>query len=250
MSTKTSSAEGWRAVGRVSALFRHPIKSMAAQPLANVTLDRNGVAGDRRFALRRLGIKSGFPWLSASTLPALVRYRVEGLDDRLMPTGLCAPSGEVITCDAASISAHFAAAHGVDVELTHLRQGIFDCAGISILTAQTLASLGQMTGITLDPRRFRPNILIDVEQGADPYPEDAWVGHSITFGAPGSGARVAVTELDERCVMINIHPDTGQSTPELLRAVVQHRDNYAGVYAVATRMGAIAIGDTAYVRNC
>ncbi len=237
-------------MGRVAALFRHPIKSMAAQLLANLTLDRHGVIGDRRFALRRRGNESGFPWLTASKLPALIRYRVESLDDQLAPTGVRAPDGEVIACDATSIAAHFATAHNVDVELAHLRQGMFDAAGVSIITTQTLASLSAMTGMALDPRRFRPNIIIDVESSSDPYPEDNWVGRSIAFGNPRSGAKAAITELDERCVMINFDPDTGQTAPEILRAVVQYRDNYAGVYAVPVRIGAIAIGDAAYVRAC
>jgi len=222
---------------------------MASQPLASLSLDRHGVIGDRRYALRRRGDASGFPWLTASKLPALIGYRVGELDDRLMPTTVCAPNGEMIDCEGASISRHFAVAHSVDVELAHLRQGMFDCAGVSIITRQTLASLGALLNTSLDPRRFRPNVIIDVESSAEAYPENDWVGHSIAFGNPGEGARVAVTELDERCVMINIDPDTGQSSPVLLRAVVQHHGNYAGVYAVPMRIGAIAIGDSAYVRE-
>jgi uncharacterized protein YcbX len=217
--------------------------------MENLSLDRHGVIGDRRYALRRRGDASGFPWLTASKLPALISYRVGKLDDRLVPATVCAPSGEMLECEGTSMSRHFAVTHNVDVELAHLRQGMFDAAGVSIITQQTLSSLGQLVDARLDPRRFRPNVLIDVDSSANPYPENDWVGHSIAFGNPGDGVRVAVTELDERCVMISIDPDTGQSSPELLRAVVQHRDNFAGVYAVPTRIGSIAIGDSAYVHE-
>ena len=248
MSSVDARRSGWRAVGRVAALFRYPIKSMASQPLASLSLDRHGVIGDRRHALRRRGDASGFPWLTASKLPVLICYRVGELDDRFAPRTVCAPDGNVIACDGASMSRHFATKHNMDVELAHLRQGMFDCAGVSIITRQTLASLGQLVNAALDPRRFRPNVIIDVEPESEPYPENEWVGHTMAFGNLADGARVAVTELDERCVMVNIDPDTGRTTPELLRAVVQHRDNFAGVYAVPTRVGAIAVGDSAYVR--
>jgi len=244
--------DGWRAIGRVTGVYRHPIKSMAAQALTCATVDRYGIAGDRRFALRRRGDESGFPWLSASKLPALIRYEVAcAVDDA--PTResmhVRAPSGDVISCAGDALSRHFADAHGVDVELANLRQGIFDLAGLGIITTQTLASLAAMLSLPMDPRRFRPNVVIDVGSDRDPYPEDAWVGSSLAFGNPENGARAMVTELDERCAMINYDPDTGLGTPAILRTVVRERDNFAGVYAMPTRGGAIAIGDLAYARK-
>jgi uncharacterized protein YcbX len=246
------SLDGWRAIGRVTGVYRHPIKSMAAQAMSSATVDRYGIAGDRRFALRQRGDESGFPWLSASKLPALIRYEVAcAADDAPIRDAMHvrAPSGDVISCTGDALSRHFADAHGVDVELTHLRQGMFDLAGLGIITTQTLASLGAMLSLPMDARRFRPNVVIDVGSDRDPFPEDAWVGSSLAFGDPESGARALVTELDERCAMINLDPDTGLSTPTILRTVVRERDNYAGVYAAPMRGGAIAIGDLAYARK-
>lgn len=250
--TGTDSLGGWRAIGRVAGVYRHPIKSMASQAMSSATVDRYGISGDRRFALRRRGDESGFPWLTATKLPALIRYEVacasEGAPTR-ESMHVRAPSGDVISCTGDALSRHFASAHGVDVELTHLRQGMFDLAGLGIITTQTLASLAAMLSLPMDVRRFRPNIVIDVGSNNDPYPEDAWVGSSLAFGDPGSGARALVTERDERCAMINLDPDTGLGTPSILQTVVRERDNFAGVYATPMRGGAIAIGDVAYARK-
>ena len=60
----SDSLDGWRAIGRVTGVYRHPIKSMAALALSSAAIDRYGIAGDRRFALRRRGDESGFPWLT------------------------------------------------------------------------------------------------------------------------------------------------------------------------------------------
>jgi uncharacterized protein len=239
----------WRIVGRIAGLYRHPIKSMASQSLASATLDRHGIAGDRRFALRRRGDVSGFPWLSASKLPALVRYFVETLDERDPSIRIRTPDGETLDCDSDSVSRHFRDVHGVDVDLMHLRHGMFDCAGISIITLQTLASLESLTGMTLDIRRFRPNIVIDADVSPGEYPENEWVNRSIALGDPSAGARLAITELDERCSMINIDPESGGITPGVLRVVARERANCAGVYATPMRPGDCAIGDPVCVRE-
>lgn len=219
---------------------------MAAQPLSSAVLDRNGFVGDRRYALRRLDDGSGFPWHTAGKLPALVRYSIETLDARGRPTRIRLPDGGVLACDGSSISEYFRATHGLNVELMHLTQGMFDCAGVSIITRQTLASLESLTQSVLDVRRFRPNIVIDADGSPGAYPENEWIGRTIAFGDPADGPRMAATELDERCSMINIDPETGGITPELLRSIVQHVGNYAGIYATPTRTGTCAIGDLVY----
>ncbi|MEO8879775.1 MAG: MOSC N-terminal beta barrel domain-containing protein [Gemmatimonadaceae bacterium] len=244
--------DGWRAIGRVAGLYRHPVKSMSAQPLADATIDGHGIVGDRRFALRRIGDQGGFPWLTASKLPALITYRAEcaGSDAPTLATmRIHSPAGDDFGCESDALARHLAEAHGVNVELLHLDRGIFDVAGLSIITTQTLASLGALLSMPMDARRFRPNIVVDVEESGDPYPEDAWVGRTIAFGNAQNGPLASITELDERCSMINLDPDTGASSPEVMRTVVRERDNRAGVYAVPTRGSTVAVGDRAYIRG-
>src|SRR5688572_1988390 len=73
-------------IGRVRQLVRYPVKSMAGVAAESAELGWHGLAGDRRFAFRRLEDSSGFPWLSASRLPALVLYQPAGLSES---TGEC-----------------------------------------------------------------------------------------------------------------------------------------------------------------
>ena len=245
-------ADEWRAIGRVAALYRHPVKSMAAQALGAATIDRHGIVGDRRFALRRIGDEGGLPWLTASKLPALITYRVEceASDEPTRATmGIRAPNGDIIDCESNALAHYLAGAHGVNVELMHLSRGIFDLAGLSIITTQTIASIGALIPMRMDARRFRPNIVVDVEDSDDPYPENAWVGGAIAFGNVHDGPLASITELDERCSMINLDPDTAASDPDVMRTVVRERDNHAGIYAVPTRGGAVAVGDEAFVRS-
>lgn len=68
-------------VGRVHEVVRYPVKSMAGTATESAVLGWHGLAGDRRFAFRRVGDGSGFPWLSASRLPELLLYHPVGLDE-------------------------------------------------------------------------------------------------------------------------------------------------------------------------
>src|SRR5690349_24756029 len=63
-------------VGRVAALWRYPVKSMAAEELDGGEMSWNGLAGDRRWAFIRDGqVRSGLPWLTIRERPEMARYR-------------------------------------------------------------------------------------------------------------------------------------------------------------------------------
>jgi uncharacterized protein YcbX len=52
-------------VGRVAAVLRYPVKSMAAEPVEDVDVSWHGLSGDRRWAFMRPDLPSnGFSWLT------------------------------------------------------------------------------------------------------------------------------------------------------------------------------------------
>src|SRR5260370_24599013 len=61
-------------IGTLEAIFRYPIKSMGGEQLQSAELGWHGLDGDRRLAFRRINDRSGFPWLSAGKVPALVPF--------------------------------------------------------------------------------------------------------------------------------------------------------------------------------
>jgi len=70
---------------------------MAGELLEAARLGWHGLEGDRRFAFRRLGDRSGFPWLTASKLPELILYKPFGLDTNTaeqLPTHVRTPDGK------------------------------------------------------------------------------------------------------------------------------------------------------------
>lgn len=232
-------------LGHVREIVRYPVKSLAGTAVESAVLGWHGLAGDRRFAFRRLGDDGGFPWLSASRLPELVRYQpvgsVEGLDEHV-PTHVRTPEGRLLELGSAALVSEIADRFGGELELMRLKHGIFDDSPLSVLSLATVAGIGRALGMELDRRRFRANIVLDTLDG-EPFAEDAWVGATLVFGDSRSGPAVFVTSRDVRCSMINLDPDTAHSDARVLKAVVALNENHAGVYGTVARTGPIHVGD-------
>jgi hypothetical protein len=233
-------------IGRIEAIFRYAVKSMRGESLETVTLGWHGLNGDRRLALRRLDERGGFPWLIASKLPELVLFTPQGsdgADGEGLPTHVRTPEGEELPVFGAALAALVERRHGAPVQMTHLRHGIFDEAGISVIATDTAHEVCRLAGQSADVRRFRPNILVRSSHPT-PFEEDEWVGGTLTFGEGDAAAAVAVTMRDLRCVMVNIDPDVGSLNPEVLKAVARANQTHAGVYGAVTRIGRLAVGQT------
>ncbi len=225
-------------VGRVAALWRYPVKSMAAEALDSAHVSWHGLAGDRRWAfIRDERVRSDFPWLTIRDVPELAHYRPRFADpDR--PDGsrtlVRTPSGRELDVADPALAAEL----GPAVRVIKQDRGVFDTMPLSLLTTQALAGLGRMVGADLAPLRFRPNLLVEAA-GRD-FPEDAWVGRVLRIG----GLRVRVDQHDERCVMVTIDPVSLSRNPAVLRAIARERDNQFGVYGSTVEPGRVAVGDT------
>jgi uncharacterized protein YcbX len=232
-------------VGHVREIVRYPVKSMAGTATESANLGWHGLDGDRRFAFRRLGEDSGFPWLSASRLPELLLYHPVGLDEiggEPLPTHVRTPSGSTVELGGAELKAELAERLGSGVELMKLKHGVFDEASISVISLATIAGIGREAGRDLDRRRFRANILLETMH-TEPFLEDGWVGQMLVFGNGNPPPALSVTLRDVRCMMINLDPDTGAQDARVMKTVVRLNGNNAGVYATVVRSGVIRVGD-------
>ncbi|HWC65565.1 MAG TPA: MOSC domain-containing protein [Thermoanaerobaculia bacterium] len=237
-------------IGRVREIVRYPVKSMAGTPADTAVLGWHGLDGDRRFAFRRPGDESGFPFLTASRLPELVLYRPAGRDGSggELPTHVHTPAGSSLELGGSVLNAEIAARFGGPVELMKLKHGVFDEAPVSVIALTTIAGIGREAGLELDRRRFRANVYLETEDRT-PFLEDAWIGGTLLFGDPDTGPAVAVTMRDERCVMVNIDPDDGARDARVMKSVVRLNGNFAGVYATVVRTGTIRVGDPVTLRR-
>ena len=231
-------------LGYVHEVVRYPVKSMAGIPTHSAFLGWHGLKGDRRFAFRRVNDKGGFPWLSASRLHELILYQPLGFANDAedpAPTHVRTPEGLELELESAALRDSVAEKSGQPVELMKFRNGIFDDATVSVINLATISGIARETGRDLDTRRFRPNIVLQTE-ASEAFLEDAWVGGRLVFGDHDAGPIVSITTRDERCVMINLDPDSAAADAQIMKTVVRLNDNFAGVYGTVVRTGEIKVG--------
>jgi len=238
-------------IGRIGAIFRYPIKSMAGESLDSAEIGWHGIEGDRRLALRRLADRSAFPWLTASRLPELLLYQPFGRQDSTgepLPTHVRTPDGRAYELNDEALLKEIATRHHSDVELMQLKHGIFDDAVVSAIAMGTIQCIAREAGHAADVRRFRANLVIDTN-GAQPFEEDRWVGKILEFGSEGTGPAISVTMRDMRCVMINLDPDTAEFNAAIMQTVIRLNENHAGVYGTVVRTGELRVGQVVSLRE-
>jgi uncharacterized protein YcbX len=241
-------------IGQVEGIFRYPVKSMGGERLEVAELGWHGLEGDRRLAFRRIDNRSDFPWLSASTLPDLLRFaphRSDGAQGDLhLPTHIRTPDGELMPVFGEDLATEVGRRCGAPVQMMQLKHGIFDEASISVIALDTVREIGRLAGRSLDVRRFRPNVVVRLLRPA-PFQEDEWVGGVLSFGKSDDddAPAVSVTMRDVRCAMVNLDPDSASLAPEVMKAVVRAHQNTAGVYGAVTRIGRLAVGQKIFLRT-
>jgi uncharacterized protein YcbX len=236
-------------IGKVEAIFRYPVKSMAGERLEAADVGWHGIEGDRRLALRRVDDPSGFPFLTAGKLPSLILFAPERREDSAqpgLPTHVRTPAGEAMPVFGEELAAEVSGRHGARVEMMQFKHGIFDEASLSVIALSTVDEISRLSGRNLDVRRFRPNVVVRSLRPI-PFQEDEWVGSVLQFGEGDDAPAMAVTMRDLRCSMVNLDPDSATPQPEVMKAIVRANQNHAGVYGAVTRTGRLAVGETIFL---
>jgi uncharacterized protein len=225
-----------------------------------------GVYGDRLFAFASSLNRKGFPFFTGRDQRQMILYRARFRDPAKAarpinleeaekagganPISASAadlmveietPDGKIFGIDDPKLIEHLRASADPNHELTLLRsdKAMTDCRPLSIFAIQTAAKLGEETGTTVDKRRFRANVYVDLNS-SDGFAEDEFVGKSLRIGPK---AVVHVIDRDPRCMMITLNPDTAEKSPAILKAVAQAHDGMAGVYGAVLTEGMIRKGD-------
>ena len=224
-------------------LWGSPVRVQEFRPASGVSLsDRAGAARDAPVS----------PWFrhpdKAAKPPNLAE--VEALAPGVSPlfgdpaelaVDVQTPSGGVLAVDDPALIRMLAERMGDDHTLTLLRseRALTDCRPVSLFSIQTARQLGDEIGTSLDKRRFRANVYLDLASAAG-FGEDSFVGRKLRLG---SKVVIAILERDRRCKMITIDPDTLEPNGAVLRKVSRAHDGMAGVYGAVLVEGMVHRGD-------
>jgi uncharacterized protein YcbX len=235
-----------KAVGVLRHLSRYPLKSMQGEELRSARVEFNGLPGDRLCAFVQTDLRSTFPWLTGREMPDLLRYRASYQEGAASPrrhpeVEVTTPGGERLAADSESLRLEIERACGRSIRLHTDHRGNHDAAYLSIITTATLRALCEAGGVPYDQRRFRMNLV--VEGDFEAFSEGTWAGRILKIGS----VQLAITEPDRRCVMITLHPETGASSPALLRATADRNGACAGVYASVLVAGELAVGEELFL---
>ncbi len=261
-------------VGSIASLHRYPVKSMMGEELNEAYLNQRGLFGDRAYALydaetgKVVSAKNPRKW------PDMFRHRAAYIapptaGTEMPPVRVTLPDGTT----ALSSSPHFAPALsaklGRPVELLatppqeprleefwpdreSLGSGnvvtdeampagtFYDLAVLHLLTTATLDSLREANSHSrFEPRRFRPNVIVDtgVQKG---FLENDWIGKQIAIGAE---VLIHITGPCPRCVMTTLAQGDLPKDPDVLKTAAQKNDGHVGAYASIVQPGTIRVGD-------
>jgi uncharacterized protein YcbX len=265
--------------GSVGALWRYPVKSMLGEELNAVDVTERGLLGDRQFAVvdsatgKVAGAKNPRKWGNFLDFRATyVELPQSGA--QLPAVRLTLPDGTTVTSGQADLPHVLSAVLGREVTFAEARQAgespgvqaeeywpdvdgldlrdtvtdfdlppgtFFDVAVVHLLTTATMDRLRALDpGGRFEVRRFRPNIVVSTNPDDHGFPENDWVGHTITIG---ERARLRITGTCARCVMTTLAQGDLPKDSGILRTAAQHNQVNVGVYADVIAGGPIHRGD-------
>ena len=118
-----------------------------------------------------------------------------------------------------------------------------DLSPVHLLSTASLRRLSA-DGAPYDVRRFRPNVLVDIVDEDQDFPESHWVGNELSIGT----VRLKVAIPTIRCVVPTRAQPGVELDKGLTRVLAERTDRFLGVYADVSVPGVLSVGDPVQVR--
>lgn len=266
----------------VAALWRYPVKSMQGEELNATAVGKDGLLGDRAYALldgttgKVASAKNPKKW------PDLFSYRanyVEPPDDngRIPPVRITLPDGQTATSNQHEIDVILSSALGRDVMLSMdgsalrgatdgpskptLEEYWPDIDGLpnrDVVTDEAMpegtyfdvATIHVLTTSTLNRlRELYPGGRFEVRRFRPNIVLATNADGFVENGwigrtlSIGDEVRIKITGACSRCVMTTLPQSDLPKDPGILRTAAQHNDVSVGVYAAVVQGGRVRRGD-------
>jgi uncharacterized protein YcbX len=245
---------------RIAELWRYPVKSLLGERMSGLSLVGDGVEGDRAWGIRDCGDGR---ILTARREPRLLfaasRIGTGDVPRITLPDGrtLTGPGpatddalsdwlGKAVTlvsameCDA-SRAEYFADATddgSQAIEWTMPKGRFVDAYPVLVMTTAGLRSgAAAYPAGTWDVRRFRPNVLIEVE--GEGWLEDTWTERPVRVGA----AQLVPLRRCIRCTMVNRAQPGLDRDVNIYKTLNRTHGGDAGMWTHVGRPGTVSEGD-------
>jgi uncharacterized protein YcbX len=254
-------------LGRVESLWRYPVKSMRGAELDEAFIGFSGVYGDRLYAFKSAAAEAVFPYFTGREQARMLLFTPRFRNARLAakpanwaeasaespglnacfddPENLAldveTPTGQVLAIEDPALPVLLCQdlEENHDLSLLRSERALTDCRPLSLISMQSIAQLGREIGQSVDHRRFRANVYMNLD-GGEGFAEDALVGRTLRIGP---SVEIAIVARDPRCKMITLDPETGEMDLKILQKVGRGHEGQAGVYAVVLSEGLVSRGD-------
>ncbi len=239
---------------KVTALWRHPIKSHGCEALERVTLTTGqSMPYDRLWAIAHDAAKAdGSEWAACqnfnrgSQSPSLMAITAK-LDEASETITLHHPEQPNLTVQPdtdkaallAWVSPLAAPNRPQPAQVFRLdNRGFTDTrfASISLCNHASHVAVEGIAQSPLQPQRWRGNIWFD---GAASWEEFDWMGRELHLGT----AKLRIEERIVRCKATTANTDTGVRDVDTLKALNTFGHQNFGIYATVVQTGIVAIGD-------
>ena len=217
---------------------------MLGEQLVEAVFAERGLVGDRAYAVAdvesgRIQNAKRAGWEGLFGFRAGLTGVPYGAPSRLRIT---LPDGEVVADEAGNRDEKLSGAFGRGATLVS-GGAFFDLGAVHLLTTASLEKLGELYPEgNFDPRRFRPNVVLELGSGEVGFVEDGWLGRTLRLG---DEVVLEVTEPVARCVVTTL-PQAGLAKdPGIMNTAYRHNGNNVGVYAHVLEGGRVGRGDRA-----
>jgi uncharacterized protein YcbX len=205
---------------RIAEIWRYPIKTMAGEKLQRARLGTLGIEGDR---VVHVEDERG-QVITSRSHPRFLGHR-----------GSLGPDGEPLV-DGRPWNSPEVAAEVLDIAGPRAKLVRYDGVGRFDVLPLLVATDGAIAAFGHDPRRLRPNIVID---GVEGLAEREWPGGCLSAG----GALIGVQDLRLRCVMTSYDPDTLAQDKEITRGIYRRFGGKLALNCFVIEGGEIGVGD-------
>lgn len=243
----------------VQAIWRYPVKAMLGERLAAAAVGPGGVEGDRRYVVVDVASGAAIGNKRGLTDPRLRACRAALTPDGALRVTLPDGATTLDGPDAAAVALSDLLErevrlerHAEDGDGAYLRTGAHhDFAPLHLVTTRTLAHLRHTApDVDWDPRRLRPNLVLDDGDEPGEVTDVALLGRELRATAGGPRLRPGLPTPG--CVVPTRAREELPAAPRLLRHLATgHRWELGpfgrppclGVYAEVVASGHLAAGE-------